>query len=391
MRLPQPVSQPESAATALPPLCVDLDGTLVKSDTLIDSLLVLVRTRPLRALALPLRVFEGRAAFKARVTSAVSLDVEHLPYNRRVLQFLEEEHGRGRTILLATGADERLARRIADHLGLFSGVLGSDGTTNLTGSRKLDGLRAELNSSPFDYIGNGRADLPLLESAAGCMVANPSRGLRAGLRARGLQPAREFEERAHLLESIVRAARPRRWAKNLLLFLPMLLAHMLAAGRIAAALLAFGAFSMAASAAYIVNDLLDLEADRRDRRKRQRPFAAGDLSPAAGLAMAALFLLLSLLGARLLPPEFLAWLGFYLVLTLAYSAALKRIGVVDALSVSALCVLRLPAGAAATQIQISRGMAGFSVVLFFSLAIALRFAKLQSQRGAGREPGDSRG
>jgi phosphoserine phosphatase len=194
--LSQIESQPESTAAAMRPLCVDLDGTLVKSDTLVDSLLLLLRTHPLRALALPVRVFRGRAAFKAYITASVSLDVAHLPYNRKVLQFLEQERGRGRTICLATGADQALARRVADHLGIFSRVLASDGATNLTGDRKLDKLRSQLDSEAFDYIGNSRADLPLLVHATERMVANPSLALRIGLRLRGIRPAHEFRERA---------------------------------------------------------------------------------------------------------------------------------------------------------------------------------------------------
>jgi len=193
-RLSQIVSQPESPVCTLRPLCVDLDGTLVKSDTLVGSLLLLLRTYPARALALPGKALRGKAAFKAYVTAAVSLDVAHLPYNRKVLQFLEQERGRGRTICLATGADQALAQRVADHLGLFSCVLASDGATNLTGSRKLDELRSRLHSEAFDYIGNSRADLPLLVHATERMVANPSLGLRIGLRLRGIRPAREFRE-----------------------------------------------------------------------------------------------------------------------------------------------------------------------------------------------------
>ena len=188
----QSPSQPEFAAAQLRPLCVDLDGTLVKSDTLIDSLLVLSRTKPLQVLTLPLRLIHGKAAFKAYVTERVVLDVAHLPYNRKLLLFLQQERVRGRAIYLATGADVHLARRVADHLGIFSGVLGSDGATNLTGIRKLDSLRQRLGSNEFDYIGNDTPDLPLLARAAKPMVANPSLRLRMRMRALCIVPAHIF-------------------------------------------------------------------------------------------------------------------------------------------------------------------------------------------------------
>jgi 4-hydroxybenzoate polyprenyltransferase/phosphoserine phosphatase len=389
--LPQTISPPEQAATELRPLCVDLDGTLVKSDTLVDSLLVLLRMRPLRALALPAQVLRGKAAFKAYVTEKVSLDVVHLPYNRKLLHFLQQERRHGRPIYLATGADEHLAQRVADHLGIFAGVLGSDGATNLTGNRKLDSLRSRLGPCEFDYIGNDTPDLPLLARAAQPQVANPSLRLRRKLRARGIQPARTFEERGRPLHSAIKALRPHQWAKNLLIFLPLLLAHVLAPARLWAAVLAFCCFSLAASATYIVNDLLDIEADRRHPKKRLRPFASGDLSAFTGLGIVAVFLLLALSGARLLPIGFLGWLLLYLATTFAYSMYLKRVALVDVVVLSGLYTLRLLAGSAATGSHISPWLAGFSVFLFFSLAIVKRFAELENLRSSGSPPRNGRG
>ncbi len=382
---------PDSAATERRPLCVDLDGTLVKSDTLIDSLLVLVRTRPLLALRLPAQALRGKAAFKAYVTGHVLLDVAHLPYNRKLLHFLQQQRMRGRAIYLATGADERLAQRVADHLGVFTGVLGSDGTTNLTGNRKLDSLRSRLGSCEFDYIGNDTPDLPLLGRAAEPQVANPSLRLRRKLRTRGIHPAHTFEERGRLFQSVLKALRPHQWAKNLLIFLPLLLAHVIAPARLSAALLAFCCFSLTASATYIVNDLLDIEADRRHPKKRFRPFACGDLSAFAGLAIVTVFLLLALMGARLLPMAFLGWLLVYLATTLAYSMCLKRVALVDVVVLSGLYTLRLLAGSAATGSHISTWLAGFSVFLFFSLAIVKRFAELENLRSSGLPPRNGRG
>jgi 4-hydroxybenzoate polyprenyltransferase/phosphoserine phosphatase len=389
--LPQTLFPPESAATELRPLCVDLDGTLVKSDTLIDSLLVLARTYPARFLRLPIWMARGKASFKAYVTEQVALDVAHLPYNRKLLQYLTEERRRGRALYLATGADTHLAQRVADHLGVFDGVLGSDGTTNLTGNKKLDSLRSRLGASEFDYVGNDAPDLPLLARAAEPLVANPSRRLRRGLRARGIRPERTFDERGRNLNSLAKALRPHQWAKNLLIFLPLLLAHVVVIDRLLMAVLAFCCFSLTASATYIVNDLLDIEADRRHPVKRLRPFASGDLSAFAGLTLVAAFLLLAFCGARLLPLAFLGWLSLYLISTLAYSLYLKRIALVDVLVLSGLYTLRLLAGSAATHSHISPWLAGFSVFLFFSLAIVKRFAELENLRSSGSLPRNGRG
>jgi 4-hydroxybenzoate polyprenyltransferase/phosphoserine phosphatase len=364
----------ESSITNLRTLCVDLDGTLVKSDTLVDSLLVLLRTRPALVFKLPGRLLHGKAAFKAYVTESISLDVAHLPYNRQLLQFLQQERAKGRPIYLATGADIAIARRVAAHLGIFTGVLGSDGAANLTGNKKLLSLRGLLGSAAFDYIGNDTPDLPLLSNAIEPMVANPSLRLRLRLWARGIRPTHEFLERSHPLKSLLKAMRPHQWAKNLL-----------------TALLAFCCFSIAASATYIVNDLLDIEADRRHPQKRLRPFASGDLSAFTGIGAVAIFLLLALMGGRLLPPAFYAWLLLYLASTLAYSLYLKRVALVDVLMLSGLYILRLLAGSAATQTPISHWLAGFSMFLFLSLAIVKRFAELENLRASGATPRNDRG
>ena len=387
----QIVFQPEPAQATFRPLCVDLDGTLVKSDTLVDSLLALLRKHPMLALALPGKLLRGKAAFKAFVTESITLDVESLPYNRKLLHFLKEQHSLGRPLYLATGADVVLARRVAAHLGIFSGVLGSDGATNLTGNKKLDGLRTHLGSAAFDYVGNATPDLPLLAHATEAMVANPSLGLRGKLRTRGIKPVREFHERRNPLVSLVRAMRPHQWAKNLLMFLPTLLAHNFTLPALLTALLAFVCFSLTASATYIVNDLFDLETDRHHHSKRTRPFASGDLSPLWGAVLSAVFLLIAFLGARRLPLVFYGWLAFYLVVTLVYSLYLKKIPLLDVLTLSGLYTLRLLAGGAASGVHISHWLGGFSIFLFFSLAIVKRFAELENLRVKGALPKNGRG
>jgi 4-hydroxybenzoate polyprenyltransferase len=389
--LPQILSQPESRIAELKPLCVDLDGTLVKSDTLVDSLLVLARIHPFLLLRLPGQILNGKAAFKAFVTQNVALDVEHLPYNRLLLQFLQKEHARGRKIYLATGANVRLAQRVADHLKIFQEVLASDGTHNLTGNKKLDSLRNRFGNSDFVYVGNDTPDLPVMAGAAESMVANPSRRLRTRMRAQRITPSRAFEERSDPWRSLIKALRPHQWTKNLLILLPPLLAHKHSIGLLTAALLAFFCFCCTASATYMVNDLLDIEADRRNSKKRLRPFASGELAPATGLVSAAFLLTVGFTCAHFLPAAFSIWLLVYLCTTLLYSLYLKRIALVDVLVLSGLYTLRLLAGGAATTTPISHWLAGFAIFLFLSLAIVKRFAELGNHSLTGRQLKNGRG
>lgn len=373
---------------------MDLDGTLVKSDTLLDTVAVLARHSPRSLLQFPKWVAEGKAAFKRKVTSLVKLDVAHLPYNQPLLEYLRRQRAAGRAIYLATGADAQLAERVSVHLGLFHGVLASDGSINLTGHNKLSAFRERFPEG-FSYIGNARPDLSLLSHSQHPMVANPHRSLRSKLRSAGVLPVRTFVDAASPLKAWLRAIRLHQWAKNTLIFLPLLLAHEHAIGPVVAAFMAFLSFGLAASATYIFNDLLDIEADRNHPRKRLRPFAAGDISPITGVAVILLFLLLSLAIALLLPhilsalspqsPEngrgsFLEWLIIYAISTTAYSLRLKQMMLVDVIVLSGLYTIRILAGSAATGVMVSPWLAAFSIFFFLSLAFVKRFAELESLR-----------
>jgi 4-hydroxybenzoate polyprenyltransferase len=369
------------------PLCVDLDGTLVKSDTLLDSFCQLLRQNPFEAWQAPFWLAKGKANLKIEVNRRAPLDASQLPYNASLLTYLHDQHREGRSIYLTTGAEGEIAERVAAHLGIFNGVLASDGVTNLTHSRKLSSLRARFGQ--FDYIGNSRADLPLLTNANEAMVANPTLGLRLALRLQHIPIARTFTDQRPTFRTLIRAIRVHQWAKNVLLLAPLALSHKLALGPIAKVIAAFFCFSFMASANYLVNDMLDIESDRLHPAKRMRPFAAGDLFVSTGVVLALLLILASVALLPLLPHAFAGWLGVYIVATVAYSFYLKRIAVVDVLLLSGLYTLRLIAGGAATGTWISQWLAGFSTFLFLSLATVKRFSELENlrERGSTTMPG----
>jgi 4-hydroxybenzoate polyprenyltransferase len=389
------------------PLCVDLDGTLVKTDTLVDSVLALARQNPRAILHIPGWLAQGKAAFKQHVTQAVTLDVAALPYNVPLLEFLFQQHAAGRRIFLATAADRTLADRIAEHHQIFADVLASDGSHNLAGGNKLAAFRARFGDQ-FSYIGNAGPDLSILKTCIEPMVANPSSSLMAGLRAAHVVPAHIFRDRQPPIKAWLKAIRLHQWAKNTLIFLPFLLAHGWAQphalGAAMGTVIAFFAFGLCASATYIVNDLLDLEADRRHHTKRRRPFAAGNLSAFSGIAVICLFLAASAALAISLPriaaqfgapPDgshtFFAWLILYAVTTTAYSLALKRVVLVDVIVLAGLYTVRIFAGGAAGEAEVSKWLGGFSVFFFLSLAFVKRFAELESLRLRDKTPSNSRG
>jgi 4-hydroxybenzoate polyprenyltransferase len=387
------------------PLCVDLDGTLVKSDTLVDSVLYLARHRPAELLRIPGWLAQGKAAFKRRVTSAATLNVETLPYNKNLLQYLREQHAAGRPLYLATAADRALAEHIAEHIGIFRGVLASDGTVNLAGSNKLAAFQKAFGND-FSYIGNARPDAGILTVCQSPMVANPDRALLSRLRRANITPSDTFLDRASTLRGWVRAIRLHQWAKNTLIFVPMLLAHQWNEGSIADAIIAFFSFGLCASSTYIVNDLLDIDADRAHPTKRNRAFASGDLSAISGVVAVALLFAAAIALAIALPHihdrivpgtplprpyQFLKWLIFYTATTLSYSLYLKRKLLLDVFVLSGLYTVRILAGSAATAVAVSTWLAGFSVFFFLSLAFVKRFSELYSLRERGGVASSGRG
>jgi 4-hydroxybenzoate polyprenyltransferase len=408
-----PVADPLSAnanGTGDVPLCVDLDGTLVKSDTLVDAVLLLARQQPASPLHWPRWVSKGKASFKREITGRVQIDVEHLPYNRPLVEYLQDQHARGRRIYLATAADKGFADQVAAHFGdLFTGVLASDGTLNLAGANKLVAFQQQFPEG-FTYIGNAIPDRALLQASVQPMAANPHGSLRRALRRDKTVLHREFTDRRPMFKVFLKAIRLHQWAKNILVFLPAILAHDLSARSVLCSMLAFLSLSFCASATYIINDLLDIEADRRHPRKRLRPFASGDLSPFAGLGIIGGFFAFSLALALLLPHVyrifpggaahlslmkgpfgFVAWLGIYTITTLSYSFALKRMMLIDVIVLSGLYTVRLLAGASATGVPMSEWLAAFSIFFFLSLAFVKRFSELELMIANNRDKASGRG
>lgn len=263
------------------PLCVDLDGTLTVNDTLAESALMAIRRHPLVMIRSPLWLLRGRAYFKQRTAQLAIPEPAQLPYHDDVVLFLRDQHDLGRKIILTTGADHRIAQAVAQHLNLFHHVIASDGKTNCTGSRKVAAIHQHLNHQPFDYLGNSRTDLPLWTAAQQALIAAPQRGALSQLRRIKL-PQRIFKTNTGHLAHYLKAMRPHQWVKNLLLAVPMLVGHRLTLPQLGPNLALFAAvfftFSLCASAIYLLNDLLDLDADRRHPTKRDRPIPAGQIT-----------------------------------------------------------------------------------------------------------------
>ena len=359
------------------PLCVDLDGTLIRTDLLHESALALARQEPLSLLSIPRWLSRGRAPLKHAIAGRVTIDVATLPYNADVLAIINEARDAGRPVILATAAAPQFAAAVASHLGLFDAVISSDATTNLSGAAKADRLVERFGDRGFDYIGNDHVDAAVWDKARRAHVVGGRRSLHNRAAASGAE-VHPIASPSRVGRAFLRAVRPVQWLKNLLVFVPLLAGQKLGDPALFLdAVLAFVAFSLTASSVYIVNDLLDLDADRRHHRKAARPFASGALPVSTGVLAAPALLAAGILVGLRLPPMFLAVLGSYIILTGLYSFWLKRHVIVDVILLAGLYTLRIIAGSAATGIAPSFWLLAFSQFIFFSLALVKRYTELR--------------
>jgi 4-hydroxybenzoate polyprenyltransferase/phosphoserine phosphatase len=356
-------------------LAVDLDGTLIRSDMLFEtfwSALARNWATPVVAVA---GLTRGRAHMKQQLCALAEVDVALLPYNEAVVDYVRRWREAGGRTALVTASDQSLAERISAHLGIFDEAHGSDGSSNLKAARKAEFLEQRYGAGGFAYLGDHSVDLAVWRKAAQAITHTPSKALRARV------DALECESE-HLLtdpispKAVLKALRPHQWLKNVLVFLPMMLAHQLDLLTMAQALLAFVVFSLVASSVYLLNDLLDLAADRAHPRKSKRPFASGAIPLVWGTWLAPLLLVGGFLLALPLGLEFvLVMLGYYATTT-AYSLYLKRRIIIDICVLAGLYTIRILAGAVATGIPLSMWLLAFSIFFFFSLAAVKRQAEL---------------
>jgi 4-hydroxybenzoate polyprenyltransferase len=371
--LPTPAKTSDSPNV---PFCVDLDGTLVKTDLLWEGVFLLLRKNPGVLFRFPFWLSKGIANFKFEIARRAIPNCELLPYRDEVLALIHQARQTGRHVILVSAAHELMANRVAEHLQYFSEVIATRGSINLKAEHKRAALEQRFGRKQFDYVGDARADLPVWRAARqGFVVTNRRQLFR---RAKAVTSATEIKPATAGLKDLARAMRLHQWSKNLLIFVPIIMAHEIANLRIfAQGALAFLAFSLVSSSVYLVNDLLDLEADRGHKIKRLRPLPAGRLNVADGFILAALLFLAGIFLAFVarLPALGTILLGYF-AMSFAYSCFFKRIVMMDVLVLAGFYTLRIFAGSAATNIRISVWLLAFSMFFFLSLALVKRCSEL---------------
>jgi 4-hydroxybenzoate polyprenyltransferase len=372
----------DTVASPLLPLAVDLDGTLLAGDTLHEAVLALMLKRPL-ALARAVPVLrQGRAAFKRHIALAVPEVATAVPVRPQVLAWLHEQRDAGRALHLVTGADQAVADAVAERLDLFDSTTGSNGRVNLTAAAKARWLQARFPEG-FAYAGNSDADLAVFAAAQEIALVATPREVSVAAHALGKPVLREIAAEAGGWRAWLKALRPHQWSKNLLMLVPLVLGHrLMEPAALLPVLLGIVAMSLVASGTYLLNDLADLAADRQHPTKRRRPLASGRVAPMSALLLAMALIALPVGVALVLAPWFGAGLLGYVAVSLAYSAALKRVPLLDTLTIASLFMTRLGLGVLLAQVPWSPWLMSFAGFFFFSLALAKRHGEVMQARGA---------
>ena len=372
-------------SSVLPPLAVDLDRTLIRTDSLVEGFLQGLFRHPRKALHALTALRNGRAAFKRAVTSAVVLDASHLLFNEEVLDYLRDQHRHGRELHLVTAADQSVADLVAAKTGMFASAVGSNPEVNLKGPHKLSFLEGRFPDG-FSYAGDSTADLVIWRKARSAVLVGVGDSTRRAVAAMGCDIELDLATEHRGLHDWLRLMRVHQWSKNLLLFVPLVLGHaFLNLTAVVSVIVGFVAMSLAASGTYIFNDISDIASDRLHPTKRSRPIARGaiDAGPAFGVAVLLIGVGLALMAARSLPAAGL--LVAYLAISLSYSSFLKRLAILDIFVLGGLYTLRILMGGYLAGAAPSHWLVMFSFFFFFSLSLAKRHVEIANAKRATTE------
>ena len=369
-------------------LYVDLDGTLVRSDTLLESLYILLRESPHYLFLLPLWLLKGRAHFKEMISSRAEIEPDLLPIDKDFLSYLRRERAMGTRLILATAAHERIAKKVFDHIGLFESYLATKDGENLKGSKKLEKIKEQ--NPEFYYAGNHPVDLKIWKEAKGAVVVGPSSLKKKAEKL--TEVISHFPPKRSSLKILIKGLRVHQWAKNLLLFLPLLLAHEYTnVEKLITTFWGWLFFSFVASSVYLLNDIVDIEADRAHPEKSKRPLASGEMPLHVGAALAVFTFFIGFIGAFAVSKTLFTMLLIYYVITTLYSFRLKKIALVDAFTLAGLFTWRIFAGGKVADVRITFWLMAFSMFFFLSLAFAKRAAELHTMKSLGRKKAKGRG
>lgn len=358
-------------------LCVDLDGTLIRSDSLWELILRALRHNPFYLLLTPILLIKGKCFLKRRLSEKFGKFIKNLPFNSNVISYIKKRKKSGSKIWLVTACDEQIAKSIAEKTGLFDGIHGSSENINLKGEKKAAFCESTFGTGNFDYIGDSLADMPVWRKSSTPIIVG-GKDFADKIQNKLGKEAILIESGAEIsLKNTLKAARIYQWVKNTLIFVALISSHRyFILGDVKNSIMAFFAFCFCASALYILNDLLDIEPDRAHPTKRNRPFASGALPIPFGFSLMAIFAFASICVCTNLPRDFAIIVFAYAAITMGYSFAFKRIAFIDVAVLAGLYYMRIFGGCIVIDCKISYWLSLFSIFIFLGLALLKRYIEL---------------
>lgn len=359
-------------------LFVDLDKSLIKSDYLFESFINYFSKNIFAPIiAIYLLISQGKVGLKKFLHEKSRISEENLPYNKSVITYIKNWKAKydGRVYLISA-SDSRFVEKVANHLKVFHGSYGTN-KINLRSKNKLEKINSISKGVGFEYIGDSFDDLVIWKDAKKIISVNPSKSLLKKIESlNGVKE--EIIERDNFLKKILKPIRLHQWVKNTLLFIPFILAGAFSFNSISTLLLGFIAFSLVASAFYILNDLFDIESDRIHPTKFKRPFAEGSVSIPSGIMIFICLLLGAAVISKNLPYLFQICLSIYAFSTFTYSKYIKKIAVLDIFTLTFLYVFRVISGGVLVEVPVSNWLLTFSVFFFLFLAAVKRWIEIKS-------------
>jgi 4-hydroxybenzoate polyprenyltransferase len=373
----EPSAKLASELTPSIPLVVDLDSVLIRSNLFVEAAFVHLGNNLSRFGKFARALLEGKAALKSHIAATTPREVSELAYNNEVLSFIRAAVTAGTPVYLISANNERYVRAVAQHLGLFTGWFASNESENLSRAAKVRRLTHAFGEAGFDYVASTEANDPAWLAARKRLAARASTTNYARVEKFDGEVA-TFEVSAQVESARVwfRVVRIHQWAKNALVFVPLVTAQRFDLSALGGSIFAFLAFSLAASGIYIINDLVDIDTDRKHPTKKDRPLAAGTVPTISALTAAPILILAALIIAIFVTIQFAEILVCYVLLTSAYSLVLKRKMLVDVIALATLYTMRVVGGAAAIAVPLSEWLLGFSMFIFTAMALIKRYVEL---------------
>jgi len=369
------------------PICVDLDGTLMRTDSFVEMLISFVRSNPFRLIKVAyFLISRGKGYTKSKLAENTGVSEKLLPFHSEFLKFLIDQKKQNRRLILTTGSSEIFAKKVSDHLGIFDQVIASTSKINMIGKKKLKAVHSLLGGKPFAYAGNSHQDIPLwLAAEEQFFVNTPARIKRKVLKKKN-RLKQEFKSVPFSLSNFFKAIRIHQWTKNLLIFVPLITAHSFDLDSFKICFLSFLAFGLCASSSYIFNDILDIQFDRLSKSKSARPFANGEFSIKFGVLLIILLFVGAIAFSTLVSINLGYLLLIYFLSSVLYSVYFKPFAIVDLIFLASFFTFRVFVGIVVLEVSFSIWLINFCFLTFFGLAACKRYTEI-SRNGKSKLPG----